>query len=93
MIKILGFLITALISTTIMAEGTEVSIFSGYRTGGDLENATTSNKVSLDESDSYGIIIGTDYGPEHVMEFLYSFQNSDLYDTSSLPRTKLLGHL
>ncbi|RDH82889.1 MAG: hypothetical protein DIZ80_11515 [endosymbiont of Galathealinum brachiosum] len=87
--KILAFLIFTLISSQPMAEGTEINIFSGYRTGGELENANTGNKVSLDETDSYGIIIGTDYGPEHVMEFLYSFQNSDLYDTNTAPQTKL----
>lgn len=34
--------------------------------------------MSLDEGNSYGFIIGTDYGPNHVMEFLYSNQQTDL---------------
>jgi len=79
-----------LISQPILAEDTEISIFSGYRTGGDLENATSGLNVSLDESNSYGIILAQDYGPEHVMEFLYSFQNSDLIDANTVPGTKLL---
>jgi len=70
--------------------GTEINVFSGYRTGGDLENATTGNKVTLDESNTYGIIIGSDYGPNHVMEFLYSHQHTDLNDPSNVPNTKLL---
>ena len=87
------FLITLnllLISQAALAENTEVSIFSGYRTGGDLEIANTGLNVSLDESNSYGIIIGQDYGPEHVMEFLYSYQNTDLVDANTVPGTKLL---
>lgn len=87
--KTLVFLIFTFISSQSIADVTEVSIFSGYRAGGELENASTGNKVSLDETDSYGIIIGSDYGPEHVMEFLYSFQNTDLYDTNTTPQTKL----
>jgi len=74
----------------VLAEDTEISIFSGYRTGGDFENANTGLNVGLDESASYGIIIGQDYGPEHVMEFLYSYQNSDLIDANTVPGTKLL---
>jgi len=89
--KILGFIIFALTSPQTMAEGAEINIFSGYRSGGDLENATTGNKVSLDETDSYGIIIAKDYGPEHVMEFLYSHQNTDLSDANATPSTKLLN--
>ena len=89
--KILGFLLFTLASPQILAEGTEISVFSGYRTGGDLENGSTGNKVKFDETDSYGIIIGIDSGPEHVMEFLYSYQNTDLYDASTIPSTKLVN--
>jgi len=35
-------------------------------------------KASFDETSSYGFIIGKDYGPEHVMEFLYSHQTTDI---------------
>jgi opacity protein-like surface antigen len=88
--KILGFLAFTLLSPQLLAEGTEISVFSGYRTGGDLENADTGNKVSLDETNSYGIIIGMDYGPEHVMEFLYSFQQTDIKD-GNVPGQTLLN--
>lgn len=40
-------------------------------------------KISLQEGNSYGIIIGTDYGPHHVMEFLYSNQTTDLKNFSN----------
>lgn len=88
--KILSFLIFALISNHAVAEGTEVSLFSGYRSGGDLENAETGNKASFDETNSYGIIIGSDYGPEHVMEFLYSFQNTKLSNSTTINNTNAL---
>ena len=83
-------LLLLLISPPLLAEDTEINIFSGYRTGGDLENATSGLNVSLDESNSYGIILAQDYGPEHVMEFLYSYQNTDLIDSNTAPGTKLL---
>lgn len=90
--KILSIIVLHLlfIFQPVLAENTEISIFSGYRTGGDFENANTGLNVGLDESNSYGIIIGQDYGPEHVMEFLYSYQNSDLIDENTVPGTKLL---
>lgn len=89
--KILGLIIAVLISTQCLAEDTEISVFSGYRTGGEMDNAVTGSKVELDEANSYGIIIGFDYGPEHVMEFLYSNQNTDLNDANTFPSTKLFN--
>jgi len=79
----LALLATLFTPPPAIAEGTEISVFSGYRAGGDLENAESGNKASFDETNSYGIIIGKDYGPEHVMEFLYSFQNTDLSNSTT----------
>ncbi len=81
--KALSLLVFSLLSFQSVAKGTEISLFSGYRAGGDLENADTGRKVSLDEGNSYGFIIGTDYGPNHVMEFLYSNQQTDLKNTGA----------
>lgn len=89
--KILGFLLLTITSTQSLAENMEISLFSGYRTGGEMDNASTGNKVKFDESNSYGVIIGSDYGPEHVMEFLYSNQSTGLRDNSTVPSTKLLN--
>lgn len=89
--KILSFLFLTLLSTQTFAKGTEISIFSGYRAGGELDNASTGQSAEFEETNSYGIIIGKDYGPEHVMEFLYSYQNADLNSTSTAPITKLLN--
>ncbi len=74
----LSVLLLAIISSNAIARGAEVSLFSGYRAGGNIETANTSNTASFDETNSYGIIIGTDYGPQHVMEFLYSHQTTNL---------------
>jgi len=78
-------------SQSMAEEGTEVSIFGGYRAGGELENTDTGNNASFGETNSYGVIIGTDYGARHVMEFLYSYQKTDLTDTGSIPNSKLLN--
>lgn len=88
--KTLCFLIFALVSSHVAAD-TEISLFSGYRSGGDLENAETGKKASFNENKSYGIIIGSDYGPEHVMEFLYSFQNTKLSNSSSINNSNSLN--
>jgi len=79
-ITLLSALLTPALST---ANGSEISVFSGYRSGGDLENAETGNKASFDETSSYGIIFGLDYGPEHVMEFLYSYQDTALSNSTT----------
>lgn len=89
--KTLVFLFLTFLSTQTLAKGTEISVFSGYRTGGELDNASTGQSAKFEEGDSYGIILGKDYGPEHVMEFLYSYQNADLNSTSAAPNTKLLN--
>jgi len=78
---LLGSLFTPTLS---MAKGTEISVFTGYRSGGDLENAQTGNKASFDQTSSYGIILGFDYGPEHVLEFLYSYQDTALSNSSTI---------
>lgn len=89
--KYTAILLLTLVSSPLLAENAEISIFTGHRVGGELENANTGLNIELDESDSYGIIIGKDYGPEHVMEFLYSYQNTDLIDSNTFPASKLLN--
>ena len=88
--KILLLLVISLVSPQILAESAEISVFSGFRTGGELQDADTGSKVFFDETSSHGFIVGVDSGPEHVMEFLYSFQNTDLYGSSSASVTSTL---
>jgi len=87
--KILGFLLITLVSPPILAEGTEISIFNGYRTTSSVEDSSTGDKLNLDETSSYGIIVAKDYGSKHVMEFLYSKQDTDLKNVTTYPNTKI----
>jgi len=92
MIKVtLPLILSQLILPPVYAAKTEISLFNGYRTGGTMQEASTGNRAELDESTSYGFILGRDYGPEHVMEFLYSHQNTSLNNTSLSPARKLLN--
>jgi len=87
--KLLGFLLLMLASPSILAEGTQISIFNGYRTSSDVQDADSGAKVRFDETSSYGLIFATDYGRDHVMEFLYTKQSTNLSDTSTAPATKI----
>jgi len=78
-------------SQALFAEGAEISLFTGYRAGGNVENASTGNEASFDESNSQGVIFDIDYDPEHVVEFLYSRQNTSLRDSSVNPNPKLMN--
>lgn len=42
--KTLCLIVLAFLSSQTMAKGTEISVFSGYRAGGDLEDAETGKK-------------------------------------------------
>ncbi|VAW68914.1 hypothetical protein MNBD_GAMMA09-1896 [hydrothermal vent metagenome] len=90
LIKRLLLLAAALIAQPAFAEQTELSLFTGYRVGGEFDNASTDSKVELDESNSLGLILSRSYGKQHMMEFLYSKQSTYLRDQSA-PAVKLLN--
>ena len=85
--KLINMLLLVLISPCSFAEDTEISVFSGYRMGGELTSASSGNTAEFDDSSSLGFIFATDYGPEHVMEFLYSKQNTALREIGAYPFT------
>ena len=89
--KILGFIFITLTSPQTFAEETEISIFGGYRIGGEIQNTNTDTTVDFDETNSFGILIGQEYESEYSMEFIYTSQNTDLNLTTTSPSTKLLN--
>lgn len=89
--KTLIFIFATLISPQTLADEAEISIFGGYRIGGELHDSNTDETVDFDEANSIGILIGYKYGAEHFLEFVYTSQNTDLNDTSTSPSTKLLN--
>jgi hypothetical protein len=50
----------------------------GYRTGGSFEDWFTGAKVDVEESQSYGLIIGKDNGAKTHFEFIYGIQPTKL---------------
>ena len=89
--KTLAFIFAALISSQTLADEAEISIFGGYRIGGEIHNSETDETVDFDETNSIGILIGYKYDAETFIEFVYTSQNTDLNDTSTSPSTKLLN--
>ena len=61
----------------LWAKNLEITPFGGYRMGGDFE-LNTGESLRLDDSSSYGVIIGMDYQENTQLEFLYSHQESPL---------------
>ncbi len=88
--KRLLMLIIILVSQPAFPEQTELSLFTGYRVGGEFDNAATDSQVELDESSSVGLILARDYDSQHLIEFLYSKQSTYLRDKSA-PTVKLLN--
>jgi len=70
-------LILLILPGDLWAKGLEVTPFGGYRMGGDFQ-LDTGESLRLDDSGSYGVIIGMDYQENTQLEFLYSHQLSPL---------------
>jgi len=64
----------------VLAEEGDIVItpYWGYRTGGGFEDFFTGAKVDVDESQSYGLIIGKDNGAKTHFEFIYGVQPTKL---------------
>jgi hypothetical protein len=62
----------------------ELTPFAGFSTGGDFEDLTTTAKLSLDDSSSFGVILNIDESVNTQWEILYSLQATEA-DTTGLP--------
>ena len=75
---ILGILSMVSISTESMAQNFEVTPFVGYRFGGDFEDSGTGFGLDINESETYGVVLGINMSPETQLEILYSHQSTDI---------------
>jgi len=75
---ILGILSMVSVATESMGQQFEITPFVGYRFGGDFEDSGTGVGLDIQDSESYGIILGMDMSPETQIEFLYSHQATEL---------------
>jgi len=57
---------------------TNVSVFAGYRSGGEFEETDTGQKLRIDDEQSLGISISAPYTKNTKLEFVYSHQESRL---------------
>jgi len=84
-----SFLVYALLSffvipTGAVAEGLMITPYLGYRVGGDFTDISSGIELELEESESYGLIIGKDNGTNNQMEFIYSVQPTNLIATGTV---------
>lgn len=75
---IFGILSILSVSTESVAQNFEVTPFAGYRFGGDFEDSVTGFGLDIDDSESYGLILGFNMSPETQIEFLYSHQSTKI---------------
>ena len=75
---IFGILSILSVSTESVAQNFEVTPFAGYRFGGDFEDSVTGFGLDIDDSESYGLILGFNMSPETQLEFLYSHQSTKI---------------
>ncbi|WP_455223238.1 hypothetical protein [Kaarinaea lacus] len=85
-VKIVMPMLLALVTLSIFpdySQATEVTIYAGYRGGGDFEDQLTGGAISLDEGGSAGFILNVPYTRDTEMEFLYSTQSTKLQAAGS----------
>jgi len=80
-------------ATVAQAQSIEVTPFFGYRGGGEINSDTLNpyGDVEIDDSASYGLIIGFPISPWALIELEADFQNSDLVQKGGdfLPGSKI----
>lgn len=75
--------VTGLMLISAVSVAAEVTVYAGYRGGGDFKDEITGETISLDEGESIGIILNVPYSYDTEMEFMYSTQSTKLQATGS----------
>jgi len=74
-----------LLETSALFAETNVSIFAGYRGGGEFEESGTGEKLKLDENSTGGFTIDWDYVDNTTIQLFYSHQETQLLSTAAGP--------
>ncbi len=77
-----------LVSPSVQAE-TEMTLFTGYRGGGDFEEATTGIPLNIEDGQSYAITIDARQTANTWMQLLYSHQETRLTSGDADPLSLL----
>jgi len=72
------YLFVLFFQLSVAAADVEVSPILGYRTGGTFVDLDSSVTLTLDETDTQGVIVDIDYGKAQQISLLYSRQATDL---------------
>ena len=75
--------LTGLLLVSAVSAAAEVTVYAGYRGGGDFKDEITGETISLDEGGSMGVILNLPYSYNTEMEFMYSTQSTKLSETGS----------
>ncbi|MDJ0805552.1 MAG: hypothetical protein QNJ78_01845 [Gammaproteobacteria bacterium] len=73
-------LLLSLVAGRSVADGLEITPFTGYRFGGSLEDQVSDYTRDLEEGSDWGIIVGHTASQTTRYELLYSYQDSGLAD-------------
>ena len=74
-----------------MAQKFEVTPFIGYRIGGGFQDSVTNVDLEINDSESYGIVLGMNMTSETQVEFMYSHQTSELKPKGLFSPASLTG--
>jgi hypothetical protein len=74
----LGVFLVSLSATASAEVGIEIAPFAGYRFGGGFEDANTGSDLSLDSSESFGLILDYELNPNQQLEVYLSRQKTKL---------------
>ena len=88
-VVILGILSMVSVATESMGQQFEITPFAGYRFGGDFQDSGTGFGLDIDDSESYGVVLGMSVSPETQVEFLYSHQATEIKPTGPFSAASL----
>jgi opacity protein-like surface antigen len=88
-VVILGILSMVSVATESMGQQFEITPFAGYRFGGDFQDSSTGFGLDIDDSESYGVVLGFNTSPNTQVELMYSHQPTKLKPTGLFAPTSL----
>jgi hypothetical protein len=64
------------------SQASEITPFGAFRTGGEFNETASDNTLDIDNTGTFGIILGMPYERDKTLEFFYSHQHSSLVEKS-----------
>jgi opacity protein-like surface antigen len=91
LIKAIILLLMASLVTNTYAQEKELSVFTGYRVGGEFEDINTGATVKIDEGSSYSVVFDSYLDEYSAIEVLYSYQPTNLKPGGTFSGSKIFN--